>query len=151
MSNAGTETLSGRPVEIWFNAVAAEFLVPVRALRTYLRDGEPLRYTLARLARTFKGSTLVVLRRLFDVGRLDFATFDAVKKDEVEQLRAFDKGSGGGDFYRTTSARVSRRLVRALIVSTIEGQTLYQDAFRMFGISKTTTFNNLGLELGLVD
>ena len=151
LSNAGAETLSGRPEEIWCNAVATEFLIPVRALRTYLRDGEPLPDTMARLALNFKVSTLVVLRRLFDVGRLDRATFDAAWNEEVERLRFFDEGSGSGDFYRNTLARVSRRFVRALIVSTIEGKTLYRDAFRMLGISKTSTFNNLGREVGVID
>ena len=151
LSNAGVETLDGRSEEIWCNAVAAEFLVPLDALRTNLRAGETLPDTLPRLARTFKVSTLVVLRRLFDVGRLDRATFDTAWREEVERLRAFDRRSGGGDFYRTTSARVSRRFARALVVSTIEGQTLYRDAFRMLGISKTSTFRNLGREVGVVD
>ena len=151
LSNAGVETLDGRSEEIWCNAVAAEFLVPVGALRTNLRAGESLPDTLPRLARTFKVSTLVVLRRLFDVGRLDGAIFETAWREEVERLRAFDRGSGGGDFYRTTSARVSRRFARALVVSTIEGQTLYRDAFRMLGISKTSTFSNLGREVGVVD
>ena len=151
LSNAGVETLDGRSEEIWCNAVAAEFLVPLDALRTNLRAGESLPDTLPRLARTFKVSTLVVLRRLFDVGRLDRATFDTAWREEVERLRAFDRRSGGGDFYRTTSDRVSRRFARALVVSTIEGQTLYRDAFRMLGISKTSTFRNLGREVGVVD
>lgn len=150
LSNAGVETLDARSEEIWCNSVAAEFLVPLSALRTYLHDGESLPDTLARLARTFKVSTLVVLRRLFDVGRLDRATFNTAWKEEVERLGAFDRGSGGGDFYRTTPVRVSRRFARALVVSTIEGQTLYRDAFRMLGISKTSTFNNLGREVGVI-
>ena len=32
----------------------------------------------------------------------------------------------------------------------LEGQTLYRDAFRMLGVSKTETFNNLGREVGLM-
>ena len=151
LSNAGVETLDGRSEEIWCNAVAAEFLVPLNALSSNLRAGESLPDTLPRLARTFKVSTLVVLRRLFDVGRLDRATFDTAWREEVKRLRAFERRSGGGDFYRTTSARVSRRFARALVVSTIEGQTLYRDAFRMLGISKTSTFSNLGREVGVVD
>ena len=47
-------------------------------------------------------------------------------------------------------ARVNRRFARAPIVSTLEGQTLYRDAFRMLGVSKTKTFNSLGREVGLI-
>ena len=43
-----------------------------------------------------------------------------------------------------------RRFARALVVSTLEGQTLYRDAFRMFGVSRTETFNNLGREAGVM-
>jgi hypothetical protein len=51
---------------------------------------------------------------------------------------------------RTTLARVSRRFARALVESTLEGQTLYRDAFRMLGVKKTETFNNIGREVGVM-
>ena len=56
----------------------------------------------------------------------------------------------GGDFYRTTITRVSPRFARALISSTLEGQTLFRDAYRMLGVAKSETFNNLGREVGVV-
>lgn len=46
---------------------------------------------------------------------------------------------------------VSRRFARALVESTREGHTLYRDAFRMVGVSKVETFNNLGREAGVLD
>lgn len=152
LSNIGAAPRPGfRPEEVWCNAVAAELLVPLAALRTELLDGEALADTLSRLARAFKVSTLVILRRLLDANWLDRPTFDAAWADEIERLRTFTRGgSGGGDFYRTTLTRVSRRFARALVVSTLEGQTLYRDAFRMLGVSKTETFNNLGREAGVM-
>jgi hypothetical protein len=64
-------------------------------------------------------------------------------------LREIDAGgTGGGDFYRTTAARVSKRFARALVESTLEGRTLYRDAFHMLGIAKTSTFNEFGRSLG---
>ena len=100
------------------------------------------------MARRFKVSTLVILRRLLDSGRLNRAAFFRAYRDELERLRNLDvAGSGGGDFYRTTASRVSKRFARALVESTLEGRTLYRDAFRMLGIAKTSTFNEFGRSL----
>ena len=44
-----------RDEELWCNAVAAEFLVPLTVLKSQLQDNEPLLTALSRLARTFKG------------------------------------------------------------------------------------------------
>ena len=148
LSNLGAAPERGfRSEEVWCNAVAAEFLVPLDALRSDLRRDEPLPDTLSRLARTFKVSTLVILRRLLDANWLTRRRFDSAWAQENERLRKLvHAGSAGGDFHRTAVARVGRRFARALVASTLEGQTLYRDAFRMLGIRKTETFNNLGRE-----
>ena len=135
--------------EVWCNAVAAELLVPLEALQSDLRRNELLPDALSRLARTFKVSTLVILRRLLDVGWLTHDRFDTAWAQENERLRKLVQAGSGGDFYRTTVARVGRRFARALVVSTLEGQTLYRDAFRMLGVKKTETFNSVGREAGV--
>lgn len=153
VSNASAAPLLNgyRREEVWCNAVAAELLVPLAALRADLREDEPLPDALSRLVRTFKVSTLVVLRRLLDAGALDRTRFDIAWADESARLREFaQSGAGGGDFYRTTLSRVSRRFARALVESTLEGQTLYRDAFRMLGVKKTETFNNIGRKVGVM-
>ena len=151
LSNLGVVPRPGfRNEEVWCNAVAAELLVPLEALRSDLRRNEPLPDALSRLARTFKVSTLVILRRLLDACWLTRERFDAAWTLENERLRKLTRSGGGGDFSRTTVARVGRRFTRALVVSTLEGQTLYRDAFRMLGVKKTETFNNLGREAGVM-
>ncbi len=153
LSNLGAAPERGfRQEEVWCNAVAAELLVPLEALRSELRRNELLEDALSRLARTYKVSTLVILRRLFDAGWLTRERFDTAWAQENERLRNLvqsDK-TDGGSFHRTTIARVGRRFAHALVASTLEGQTLYRDAFRMLGVRKTESFNNLGREAGVM-
>jgi Zn-dependent peptidase ImmA (M78 family)/transcriptional regulator with XRE-family HTH domain len=152
VSNASAAPLNGyRREEVWCNAVAAELLVPLEALRPAIEQLDPLHAAMQRLSRQFKVSTLVILRRLYDAGALDRAAFDRAWAEERARLRELAGASaGGGDFYRTTLSRVSRRFARALVESTLEGQTLYRDAFRMLGVKKTETFNNIGREVGVM-
>jgi Zn-dependent peptidase ImmA (M78 family)/transcriptional regulator with XRE-family HTH domain len=151
LSDASAATLNGhRREEVWCNAVAAELLVPLADFHAALQPDEPVNLAMQRLARQFKVSTLVILRRLLDAGAMTRAAFDQAWAMERERLRALAEkaGVGGGDFYRTTLSRVGKRFARALVESTLEGQTLYRDAFRMLGVAKTETFNTIGREVG---
>ena len=150
ISDASAAPLNGyRREEVWCNAVAAELLVPLASIRAALRPDELLDQSLSRLTRQFKVSTLVILRRLLDVGAMTRVAFDRAWAMERERLRTLaDNTPSGGTFYPTTLARVSRRFARALVESTLEGQTLYRDAFRMLGVAKTETFNTIGREVG---
>lgn len=104
-----------------------------------------------RLAREFKVSSLVTLRRLFEAGFISQDQLWALYRDELVRLRTLERlGSGGGDFYRTLGARASKRFARAIVTSTLEGQTLFQDAFRMLGVRKTATFYETARELGVI-
>lgn len=152
LSNASAAPVAGfRREEVWCNKVAAELLAPLDAVQAEMVPNEPLSDMLQRLARHFKVSTLVVLRRLLDAGHLTRPEFDAAWQVELDRIREISQGtSGGGNFYRTTLSRVSHRFTKALVVSTLEGQTLYRDAFRMLGVKKTETFNNLGREVGVM-
>ena len=77
LSNIGARPVQdSRREEIWCNAVAAEFLVPLVELRAELSDGEQVPDAMSRLARSFKVSTLVVLRRLLDAEWIDRETFE---------------------------------------------------------------------------
>jgi len=135
--------------ERWCNAVAAELLAPLAAVRAALIEQEPLPDTLQRLARQFKVSTLVILRRLFDAGRIDRETLDAGWQVELERLKRVAPAGSGGDFYNTLGAHAGKRLVRAVIVSTLEGQTPFTDAFRLLGVRKSRTFYEEARRLGI--
>lgn len=138
-----------RKEEVWCNQVAAELLVPLSVFRQELQPHEDVEKALPRLARRFKVSTLVILRRMLDARWFSRDAFDRAWRLELARLNQSGAASGGGDFLRSTAARVSRRFGRAIVESTLEGQTLYRDAFRMLGISKTETFDKFSREVGV--
>ena len=135
VSDAQASLIPEHKVERWCNQVAAELLVPLAILRDDYQKAEAPQLQIDRLARRFKVSTLVILRRILDLGGLTEEKFWKAYKAELERLRAIPRGSGG-DFYLTQGARLSKPFARALVASTLEGQTLHRDAFRMLGFSK---------------
>lgn len=148
LSDMAPNSLPEQDIERWCNQVAAELLVPMPALRATLIADEAIEATLRRLARQFKVSTLVVLRRLLDAMHITRLQFNQAYAAELARIAAATEGGSGGNFYATTAARISKRFGRALVESTLEGRTLYRDAFRMLGIAKTATFNEFGRSLG---
>ena len=151
VSDSEAGRLPEQQTERWCNQVAAELLMPLQATREARRPDAPVPQEIQRLAREFKVSTLVALRRLFDAGFMDQASLWQHYRDEQARLRSLDQGgSGGGDFYRTLGARTGKRFARAIVTSTLEGQTLFQDAFRMLGVRKTATFYEAARELGVM-
>ena len=149
LSDAQASLVPEHQVERWCNSVAAELLVPLAVLKQEYDRGLDLRASLDRLARRFKVSTLVILRRIHDAGGLTRDEFWREYETELKRLLAISKRSGG-NFYLTQAARVSKRFARALVVSTLEGQTLHRDAFRMLGFAKLETFKKLGRSLGVL-
>jgi Zn-dependent peptidase ImmA (M78 family) len=151
VSDAEAGRVPQQHAERWCNAVAAELLVPMEALHAEFRVDSPLTEEVQRLARVFKVSSLVALRRVFDASYIDRAALWNTYREELARLRGLDRGvTGGGDFYRTLGARTGKRFARAVLSSALEGQTLFRDAFRMLGVRKTATFYEAARELGVM-
>ena len=150
LDDANLGSAPTNPVERWCNQVAAEVLVPLGPLRDALSPDVVIDQ-LEPLARRFKVSTLVVLRRIHDAGQLSWDEYQTAYRDELARvLEILGERSGtGGNFFNTQPARVSKRFARAVIVSTLEGQTLHRDAFQMLGLKKLSTFEELVSRLGI--
>lgn len=146
LSDAELTVTPNEAVERWCNRVAAEFFAPLERIAADFDPDRPLTEELDRLARRFKVSTLVVLRRIHDAQHLDWDAYRAAYIAELERVRELLDARGpreGGNFYSTQPLRVSTRFAKAIINSTLEGQTLYRDAFRMLGFKKASTFHEL--------
>lgn len=150
VSNLTGTYAPGAKVEQFCNQVAAEVLVPVEALREQLllmsNDKDPV----IRLARHFKVSSLVILRRLKDLGEIDARTFNRLYQQEEARfaaIKARQQAGDSGNYYATKNVQVGRRFARALIGSTLEGRTPYREAYSLLGVKKSETFNNFARQL----
>ena len=148
LSNIKPNSTTSNQVESWCNRVAAELLVPMVLLREEYRVDEPVAKEFQRLARHFKVRTLVILRRIYDLGVLTDREYRTAYQQELNRFQPLERQSGG-NFYATHTLRVSETFARALIINTLEGQTLYRDAFRLLALKKVATFRNLGIHLGV--
>ena len=148
LSNSSPNAVPEYKVETWCNQVAAELLVPLAVLREEYRRGEELPEALIRLTHRFKVSELVLLRRIYDIGCLTREQFQKSYDDELKRLQ-YKTGNIGEDFYAPQTARLGRRFARAVVADTLEGRTMFRDAFHMLGFSKLETFCNLAKNLGI--
>ena len=147
LSDSAPSAVPSPAVEAWCNRVAAELLVPLRVLREEFRAEAGRRAELERLARRFKVSTLVLLRRIHDLGAMDDASFRAAYQAERARLLA-RPATSGGSFYPTLRARVGRRFGRALATSVLAGRTSFSESFSLLGINKPAALRDFAACLG---
>lgn len=150
LSEAAMDSREGRTEEQWCNSVAAEVLLPLNDLRSDYGRQMTVE-ELERLAKRYKVSTLVVLKRIFDAGFLTWDEYTERYRGEYERVMSLVKDkngdSGGGNYYKTQPLRLSRQFAKAVISSTLEGSTTYREAYQLLGTKKHATFEGLAEEL----
>ena len=78
------------------------------------------------------------------MGALTREQFSRYYDTELTRVMSIQKKKRvGGSFYPTQTARVGKRFARAIVASTLEGQALYRDVFRLLCVSKPATFHKL--------
>jgi hypothetical protein len=85
---------------------------------------------------------LVIGRRARDLGYITSEQYGTYYR---RILKAFqDKDGGGGDYYRTATAKNSTRFSRAVLTETMSGRMLLRDAGRLLGVqpAKLKTYAN---------
>ena len=148
VSNSQLATKPSHAIEKWCDQVAAELLVPIEPIRADFNRSLELNEEVSRLARRFKVSTLVVLRRIHDTGELDRDEFLSAYREEVRHLQGLSR-SRGGNAVNNVGARASKRFTKKLVASTLEGRTSYTEAFRLLGVKTQSTFEKVAATLGV--
>lgn len=156
VSDVSTASVPRVDIERWCNAVAAEVLAPLADFKAALRPNAELWGEANRLAGVFGVSTLVVLRRMHDAGRLTREQHAAAYRKEAARLSALmharkETGESGGNFYYTANYRLSTRFASAVIASTWEGRSTFTEAFRLLGCRSVKTLENLARSIGLAN
>jgi Zn-dependent peptidase ImmA (M78 family) len=129
--------------ELWCNEVAAEVLVPMEALLNE-SSGNASPKELDRLAKIFKASTLVVLKRMYDVQLISWDEFENRYNTETKRLKEFIEEqagkSSGGNYYYTQRMRLGERFSSAVVQGARTGYLSYRDAYKLLGIKTHSTF-----------
>jgi Zn-dependent peptidase ImmA (M78 family)/transcriptional regulator with XRE-family HTH domain len=90
--------LATRWIEISCNRFAAELLLPPDTFPDIPVHFDPGTFS-TRVARQFNVSREVVLRRLFDMEIVDFATYNELAANWSDEYREAAAGQSGGDYY----------------------------------------------------
>ncbi len=122
-------------IEDFCDAVAAEFLVSTESLLFNLtKIGKDYQ----KLAFHYKVSKIVIIRRLYDLGKITYEEFledlNSLRIIKSESKKLSDKATTG-DFYNTAPYRISRNFFNLLYASIKQNKILYRDAFRLSGLS----------------
>lgn len=124
-------------IERLCDQVAAETLVPKQDFLSRWQAGNSVDVNLQILARRYRVSQFVVLRRAYENDLLTGEQY----RDHYEDLRAKVKRggtAGGGEFYANLLARNSSALTLALLSATAAGRVPYRDAARLLNVKIRT-------------
>lgn len=139
-------TISQRKdIELFCNGVAAELLVPKSKFLSEWGKTSSVEDNLYALVRTYRVSSLVILRRAIDLKLISSDTYRRAYDKEIEIIKsheshAAEEGGSGGNFYSTFFLRNSDILTTALVSSALEGKVLYRDASRLLGVQVNTLY-----------
>ncbi len=107
LDDAYVKRLSGndKEIEVFCNRFAAEVLVPADHFRERVGDFVPDEGFVDKLAKEYKVSREVVLRRFLDLGRVTQRQYqEAVERWNEEFESRSTRSGGGGDYYATQIA-----------------------------------------------
>jgi len=135
-------------IERFCNQVAAEFLVPERSLKIAWQSSRTIKGNIQRICKYFWVSSLVALRRAYDLKKIPFADFNFAMDEEYARIRAAeekrkkkqkeDEKKQQGQFWSTFKMRNSVLLSDTVAASVRSSKTTYTEASSVLGVSIST-------------
>lgn len=119
-------------VERFCDEVAAEVLVPRHAFLRLWDEGASIDSNVHRLGSHFHVSSVVILRRAYDLDELGADEY--LPRFEREWRHEARPKSDGGNFYATIRVRNSNTLTDALVEGALQGRVLLLDAAKMLKV-----------------
>lgn len=138
-------------IEQYCNRIAAEILVPESDFNKYWDRAKSVHTNLEILARQFKVSQLVILRRAYDLNKVNHARFNHYYSEILKFIKSRENiltSGNTGNFYNTLLSRNSRLLSHTLISATLEGKVTFRDAAKMLNV-KWETLEKAAIELNI--
>jgi Zn-dependent peptidase ImmA (M78 family) len=135
-------------IERFCNQVAAEFLVPEKSLIIAWQSHRTVKANLQKLGRYFWVSSLVALRRAYDLKKISYDDFKEAVDAEYAHYAALEikrkkkeeeaKKKQSGDFWATFKLRNSTLFSEAVVASVRGASTTYSEASNLLGVSIST-------------
>lgn len=136
---------SDEPVERFCNQVAAEILMPSEEVAALWQAGRSASQNSESLAKRFKVSSLALLYRARSVGLISQQVLESTRQSMQEAFDAAEPGPkpSGGNFYNNQGVHLGKRFIREVLTRTLEGRTLYSEAFDLLGTRKTSVLQEM--------
>jgi Zn-dependent peptidase ImmA (M78 family) len=135
-------------IERFCNQVAAEFLVPEKSFNVSWQPSRTISANLQRLQRHFWVSSLVALRRAYDLKKLAYDDFKQALDEQYAHYHAIEqkrkkreeeaKKKQTGDFWNTFKLRNSVLFADTLATSVRSANTTYTEASNLLGVTIST-------------
>jgi Zn-dependent peptidase ImmA (M78 family) len=128
-------------VEALCNRIAAELLTPKKQfLKAWNEAAEP---QFAPLSKIFNVSQLVIARRAYDLGKIDWKSYQTIA-DKSKPA----KTSGRADPYRVYPVKNSKRFTQTIVADAMSGKTMLREAASLLNIRPDTVME-LSKRLGI--
>ncbi|MBN2238878.1 MAG: ImmA/IrrE family metallo-endopeptidase [Dehalococcoidales bacterium] len=124
-------------IERHANQVAAETLLPSQELSSKWNNSISKTENIEILARQYRISKFVVLRRAFDNDKLSKAEYFNYYEELINGHHR-PTGSSGGNFYKTLLARNSTTLTTTLLIACAEGRISTKDTASLLNVKVST-------------